>query len=141
MYNYDLTSYYPKVLRDIADSQRADGMVPTVAPQYVVFEGPGMDDFAESPEWGATLIIAPWMYYEAYGDDSLIREYYPNMLAYVDYLGTRADGNLIDFGLGDWYDYGDFRAGFSRNTPVGLVASAHYYMDLIHVIKGCRAAW
>ena len=48
------------------------------------------------------------MYYEAYGDDSLIREYYPNMLACVDYLGTRADGNLIDFGLGDWYDYGDF---------------------------------
>ncbi|WP_289752946.1 alpha-L-rhamnosidase [uncultured Duncaniella sp.] len=138
LYNYDLTSYYPKVLRDIADSQRADGMVPTVAPQYVVFEGPGMDDFAESPEWGATLIIAPWMYYEAYGDDSLIREYYPNMLAYVDYLGTRADGNLIDFGLGDWYDYGDFRAGFSRNTPVGLVASAHYYMDLIHVIKAAE---
>ena len=31
------------------------------------------------------------------------------MKAYVDYLGTRADGNLIDFGLGDWYDYGDFR--------------------------------
>lgn len=138
LYNLDLTSYLPKVLRDIADSQRADGMVPTVAPQYVVFEGPGMDDFAESPEWGATLIIAPWMYYETYGDDSLIREYYPNMTAYVDYLGTRADGNLIDFGLGDWYDYGDFRAGFSRNTPVGLVASAHYYMDLLHVIKAAE---
>lgn len=135
LYNYDLTSYLPKVLRDIADSQRADGMVPTVAPQYVVFEGPGMDVFSESPEWAATLIIVPWMYYERYGDDSLLREYYPNMVAYVDYLGSRAEDNLIDFGLGDWYDYGDFRAGFSRNTPVGLVASAQYYMDLIHMIK------
>lgn len=138
LYNLDLTTYLPKVLRDIADSQRADGMVPTVAPQYVVFEGPGMDDFAESPEWGATLIISPWMYYERYGDDSLIREYYPNMRAYVDYLGTRADDNLIDFGLGDWYDYGDFRAGFSRNTPVGLVASAHYYQDLLYLIKSAE---
>lgn len=138
LYNYDLTSYLPKVLRDIADSQRADGMVPTVAPQYVVFEGKGMDDFAESPEWAATLIIAPWMYYETYGDDSLIREYYPNMVKYAEYLASRADGNLIDFGLGDWYDYGDFRAGFSRNTPVGLVASAQYYMDLIYLAKAAE---
>lgn len=138
LFNYDLTAYYPKVLRDIADSQRPDGMVPTVAPQYVVFEGPGMDVFTESPEWGAALIVAPWMYYDAYGDDSLIRKYYSNMVAYVNYLGTRAEGNLIDFGLGDWYDYGDFRAGFSRNTPVGLVASAHYYMDIRYVAKAAE---
>lgn len=139
LYNYDLTSYLPKVLRDVSDSRRADGMVPTVAPQYVVFEGPGMDVFAESPEWGATLLVSPWMYYITYGDDSLLREYYPDMRAYVDYLGTRADEDgLIDFGLGDWYDYGDFRAGFSRNTPVGLVASAHYYMDLMHLVRTAR---
>ncbi len=109
-------------------------MVPSIAPQYIIFQGPGMDAFAESPEWGATLLVAPWMYYETYGDDSLIRDYYPQMKAYVDYLGTRADGNLIDFGLGDWYDYG----GFSRNTPVGLVASAHYYMDLGYIAKAAR---
>ncbi len=134
-YNYDIATYMPKVMRDISDSQRADGMVPTTAPQYIVFEGPGMEPFAESPEWGATLLVSPWMYYDSYGDDSLIRDYYPQMKAYVEYLGTRADGNLIDFGLGDWYDYGDFRAGFSRNTPVGLVASAHYYMDLLYLAK------
>ena len=138
LYNLDLTSYLPKVLRDIADSQREDGMVPTVAPQYVVFEGPGMDVFSESPEWGATLIISPWMYYERYGDDTLIRDYYPNMVAYVDYLTSRSEDNLIDFGLGDWYDYGDFRAGFSRNTPVGLVASAHYYQDLLYLVKSAK---
>ncbi len=138
LFNYDLTAYLPKVIHDISDSQRADGMVPSIAPQYIIFQGPGMDAFAESPEWGATLLVAPWMYYETYGDDSLIRDYYPQMKAYVDYLGTRADGNLIDFGLGDWYDYGDFRAGFSRNTPVGLVASAHYYMDLGYIAKAAR---
>lgn len=137
-YNYDVATLMPKVIRDISDSQREDGMVPTTAPQYLVFEGKGVDMFAESPEWGATLLITPWQYYEAYGDDSLIRDYYPQMKAYVDYLGTRAEGDLIDFGLGDWYDYGDFKAGFSRNTPVGLVASAHYYQDLIFLSKAAQ---
>lgn len=138
LYNYDMTQYLPKVLRDISDSQRADGAVPTIAPQYVEFDADWGEPFRESPEWGATLMLSPWQYYDAYGDDTLIREYYPNMKRYVDYLGTRADGNLIDFGLGDWYDYGDFRAGFSRNTPVGLVASAHYYQDLIHMVKSAE---
>ncbi len=138
LYNYDVATLMPKVMRDISDSQRADGMVPTTAPQYIVFEGKGMEPFAESPEWAATLLVTPWQYYEVYGDDCLIREYYPQMKAYVDYLGTRAEGNLIDFGLGDWYDYGDFRAGFSRNTPVGLVASAHYYQDLVLLADAAR---
>lgn len=137
-YNYDITGVMPKVLRDISDTQHSDGKVPSIAPEFVQFGGPGMDAFSESPEWGATLIIAPWMYYEYYGDDSLLRKYYHVMKKYAAYLDTKAEDNLIDFGLGDWYDYGDFRAGFSRNTPVGLVASAHYYMDYLYLEKIAR---
>lgn len=135
LYNYNLTTYLPKVLDDIADAQREDGMIPTTAPNYVIFEGPGMDAFADSPEWSITSIMAPFMYYETYGDNRLIREHYPVMRRWVDYLTSRSEDNLIDFGLGDWYDYGDFRAGFSRNTPVGLVASAHYYMGAHYAAK------
>ena len=138
LYNYNLTTYLPKVLGDIADAQREDGMIPTTAPNYVIFEGPGMDDFADSPEWSITSVIAPFMYYETYGDDRLIRQYYPVMRRWVDYLTARSEGYLIDFGLGDWYDYGDFRAGFSRNTPVGLVASAHYYMGARYLARAAE---
>lgn len=137
-YNYDLTTYLPKVMRDIADAQRPNGMIPTTAPNYVIFEGPGMDVFHDSPEWSITVIMAPFMYYEAYGDDRLIRDYYPAMRRWVDYLTSRAEGHLIDFGLGDWYDYGDFRAGFSRNTPIGLVASAHYYLGATQLAKAAE---
>ena len=112
--------------------------MPTTAPEYVIFEGPGMDVFAESPEWGGSLVIFPFMYYETYGDDSLIKKYYPNMRRYVDYLKTRADKGILSFGLGDWYDYGDFRAGFSRNTPVPLVATAHYYMTVMYLVKAAK---
>lgn len=134
-FNYDLASFIPKIVQDMADAQHADGLVPTTAPQYVVFEGPGMDAFADSPEWGSSLVVLPFMYQDYYGDDSLIRNYYRNMRAYVDYLSSRANGHIVSHGLGDWYDYGDFRAGFSRNTPVPLVATAHYYMDICYVAQ------
>ena len=138
LYNYDLTAYAPQIMQNMADAQHSNGAMPTTAPEYVVFEGPGMDAFAESPEWGGSLVIFPFMYYETYGDDSLIRKYYSNMRRYVDYLKTRADNYILSFGLGDWYDYGDFRAGFSRNTPVPLVATAHYYMTVMYLIEAAK---
>ena len=138
LFNYDLRSYTTKVMQDIADSQMPNGAIPSIAPKYVIFEGPGMDDFAESPEWASTFIIFPFMYKEVYDDDSLIKKYYHQMRSYVDYLTSRADNHIVSFGLGDWYDYGDFRAGFSRNTPVPLVATAHYYMDLTYLIKAAH---
>lgn len=139
LYNYDLTTFGRKVLRDIADSQQPNGMVPTTAPRYVIFEGPGMDAFADSPEWATTLVMFPFMYYDTYGDDSLIRQYYPNMRRYVDYLTSRAEGHIVDFGLGDWYDYdGIHRAGFSRNTSIAIVATAHYYLNICKLVKAAR---
>ena len=138
LYNYDLTAYAPQIMQNMADAQHSNGAMPTTAPEYVFFEGPGMDAFAESPEWGGSLVIFPFMYYETYGDDSLIKKYYPNMRRYVDYLKTRADKGILSFGLGDWYDYGDFRAGFSRNTPVPLVATAHYYMTVMYLVQAAK---
>ena len=138
LYNYDLTAYAPQIMQNMVDAQHSNGAMPTTAPEYVIFEGPGMDVFAESPEWGGSLVIFPFMYYETYGDDSLIKKYYPNMRRYVDYLKTRADKGILSFGLGDWYDYGDFRAGFSRNTPVPLVATAHYYMTVMYLVQAAK---
>ena len=137
-FNYDLTSYIPQQMQNMADAQHIDGGMPTTAPEYVIFEGPGMDDFAQSPEWGSALIITPFMYRDAYGDDSLIRKYYYQMRRYLESLNLRADKGIISFGLGDWYDYGDFKAGFSKNTPVALVATAQYYMDIVYMIEAAE---
>ena len=138
LYNYDLAAYGAQIMQNMADAQHANGAMPTTAPEYVRFEGPGMDAFAESPEWGGALVIFPYMYYQTYGDDSLIKKYYQHMRRYVDYLTSRADNYILSFGLGDWYDYGNFRAGFSRNTPVPLVATAHYYMIVSYLIKAAH---
>ena len=134
LYNYDMTRYAPKVIRDITDTQKADGMVPTTAPQYISFG----NLFDDSSEWGSTLVILPFMYYDQYGDSTLITDNYEPMRRYVDYLTTRADNGIVSHGLGDWYDYGPWRAGFSKNTPVPLVATAHYIFDLQLLVRAAR---
>ena len=137
-FNYDLSTLMPKIMQDMVDAQGNDGRMPTVAPHYVEFTGPGMADFEESPEWGSSLVVIPFQYLYYYGDSSLIKTHYRSMARYVDYLGTRAKDHILSFGLGDWYDYGNFRAGFSRNTPVPLVATAHYYMDICYMLQAAK---
>lgn len=134
LFNYDLTTFIPKIIRDIIDTQKADGMVPTTAPQYVSFG----NLFDDSPEWSSTLIILPFMYYDQYGDSTLITDNYESMKRYISYLSSRAKENILNYGLGDWYDYGPHAAGFSKNTPIALVATAHYIYDLQLMTKAAR---
>ncbi|MEL0456057.1 glycoside hydrolase family 78 protein [Flavobacteriaceae bacterium SZ-1-7] len=123
IYNYNLETFIPSIMENIKDAQREDGMIPTIAPEYVVFGG----DFTDSPEWGVTGIILPWMYYEYYGDDTLMEEYYPVMKGYIDYLTSKSNNYIVSYGLGDWYDYGEHAAGYSKNSPIALSATSHYF--------------
>jgi alpha-L-rhamnosidase len=131
MYNYDLEAFLPKIVQDLVDAQQPNGMIPTIAPMYNIFGNKdGFDDFGDSPEWGSSFLILPKMYRDFYGDSSLIVNNYSNMRRYVDYLTSRAKDHMLLFGLGDWYDYGNYKAGYSRNTPVPFVATAYYFYDL-----------
>jgi alpha-L-rhamnosidase len=134
LFNYNLESFIPSTMQNISDSQRDNGLIPTIVPEYVVFGG----DFTDSPEWGVTGVILPWMYYEYYGDASLIEKYYPVMKKYVDYLGTKATDHIVSHGLGDWYDYGTHAAGYSKNSPIALSATSHYFYGASLVAKAAK---
>jgi len=134
LYNWDLTQFFPKVMQDIKDSQQPGGMVPNIAPEYVVF----VDDFRDSPEWGIASILVPWMYYKFYGDSSLIKNYFDVMAGYVDHISSRSNQFIASYGLGDWYDYGTRRAGFSQNSPIEVSATAHYYYAAHWVAEAAR---
>lgn len=133
-FNYNMQSYFPAIMQNIADAQRENGMIPTIAPEYVVFGG----DFTDSPEWGVTGILLPWMYYEQYGDASLLEKYYPVMKKYVDYLTSMSKNHIVSYGLGDWYDYGEHAAGYSKNSPIALSATSHYYFGAEIVAKTAK---
>ena len=128
VYNYDCRSMIEQTLQNIADAQHANGAVPTTAPEYIYFKGKWLDPFAESPEWGGALVALPFLYLQHYGDDRMVKKYAQQMFRYVDYLQSKDSCRILKQGLGDWYDYGKGRSGFSQNTPMPLVATAHYYL-------------
>lgn len=127
VYNYDARSMIEQTMVQIADAQHDDGSMPEIAPEYTQFTGSWARPFQESPEWGGAIIALPTLYWLHYGDLSLARQYYTPMKRYLTYLSTQDSCFILRQGLGDWYDYGPGRAGFSQNTPMPLVATAHYY--------------
>ena len=86
MFNYDLRTFYPKILHDMEEAQIHTGLVPDIAPEYTVFRG----GFRDSPEWGSAAINIPRLLDEWYGDNEAYRRFWPMMTRYADYLDTRA---------------------------------------------------
>lgn len=126
-YEFDLAQLFTKVVNDMADSQRANGLVPDIAPEYVQFSG----GFVDSPEWGSAFLLVPWQQYEFTGDRELLRRHYDGMKRYVAYLGSRATNHIVSHGLGDWYDIGPKPPGVAQLTPIALTATAFYYYDAV----------
>jgi hypothetical protein len=134
-YDYDLAQLFTKTAHDLDDAQLADGLVPTTAPEYTIFQNRGQQGeernaFGDSPEWGSACVLVPWQQYEFDGDTQLLREQYGTMQKYVAYLGRRAQDNIVDYGLGDWCDVGPKPPGVAQLTPVALTATAFYYQDV-----------
>jgi len=125
-FRYDVSALYSKIFRDMAVSQRPDGCVPSITPEYVRFES----GFEDSPEWGSSAIISVWNHYLTYGDKAPMRQYYEMMKGYADYLYSRAVDGIVDYGLGDWFDIGPASPGYAQLTSKALTATAYLFLDL-----------
>ncbi len=125
-YEFDLTRLYAKTFDDMESAQRPEGLVPDIAPEYVIFS----QGFRDSPEWGSAIILAAWQHYQFTGDERPLRLHYDAMGRYVDYLRRKATGHILSHGLGDWYDIGPKSPGRSQLTPIPLTATGIFYEDL-----------
>ncbi len=130
-YNFRLEGLYRKELNDMVDAQEASGFVPNIAPEF--FRAAARADtsspFRNSPEWGSSIIIAPWQQYVFCGDRSLLEERYGAMCRYFEFLASESKGDLLSVGLGDWYDVGPKPAWGSQLTPPAFTASCIYLYD------------
>lgn len=134
MFNNDLRKLYAATAQNIADAQKTDGMVPTIAPQYTMF-GPVNAVYDDSPEWGSASILAAWAAYRFYGDAGALEREYPAMQKYLAYLEGRAQDGIVAYGLGDWYDIGPGEPGFSKLTTPGVTGTLMLYEDAVDMQK------
>lgn len=87
---------YRRWEEDILDGQRPGGELPEVAPGAVF-------DKYNSPWWGGCAVFLAWEWYQAYGDDHLLRTHYEGLGRYLAYLERQAGKTgLQDWGLLDW---------------------------------------
>lgn len=98
---FNAKEMYRKWIRDIADCQDIyNGHVQHTAPFYGGGGGPG--------GWGGAMVIVPYAFYKHYGDTELIKEYYNNMVNYLDYMEAHSEKGLVvreevaGWCLGDW---------------------------------------
>ncbi len=118
-YNFDVSTLMAKTLNDMTDSQRAGGLVPSTAPDFM--HHPDNNKFCNPPEWGSACILIPWQQYLFDGDVDLFRRYYGTMKTYFAFLNSMAKDNILNIGLGDWFNH--------EKTPVPLTGTATYFKD------------
>ncbi len=129
MYNFDVQNLYGKILQDMEDAQRENGLIPDICPEYVTGFDKWHKGFLDSPEWGSACILGAWYAYIRYGSRSILERYYTVMQRYIGYLMEKTHHEILHHGLGDWLDIGPCTP-HSQNTPVPVVATCVFYMDL-----------
>jgi alpha-L-rhamnosidase len=123
LYNFHITPFFAKYLRDIQVSQKEDGSLSDVVPPYWAL-------YPADPAWGSAYITIAWYCFLFTGDTRLLEEHFEGMSRYIDFLKTYADDNILRvFGrYGDWCAPGMIQP---MKTPPALTSSWYFYHDTL----------
>lgn len=108
----DCNQFLRKYLRDLMHDQRTNGALPHFTPDPTrLHPEQYRSDWAGSTGWGDAITVIPWQHYLHYGDVTVLKECFPAMLRWLDYLWNISDGPIIHpankwfgegFTFGDW---------------------------------------
>lgn len=118
MYNYDMSAFYAKAVKDFANEQRPKGGITEIAP-FTGINDRGYGDQSGPLGWQLAFPFLQKQLYEFYGDKRIIETYYPALQKQISFLQTQARDNLF------YWDISDHEAIDPK--PEGLSASAFYY--------------
>jgi alpha-L-rhamnosidase len=114
MLNFDMPAFYTNFLRDIRDSQAADGSVPDTVPRARFARG------TADPAWGSAYPLMVLYMYQRYGDRRVLEENFDGIRRWTDFLNSHAkDGTLDESKYGDWVPV--------EPTPGPLVSTFYLY--------------
>lgn len=130
--NFDVRRFFTKWLHDLFLDQNTDGSVQGVAPTI-----PG-HDVEISSGWGDAITICPWTIYNFYNDKKILKDAFPHMKMWVDYIKDTGDSPYLwdsGFQFGDRLSIDAPYGSFIGATNVFLVASAFYAKSTEILIK------
>lgn len=122
-YNFDVGRLFPKIIDDIRDEQKG-GAITCTAP-YIFGNRPA-DPVSSS------FLIAAYMSYMHYGNTEIIKDAYPSMCAWNDYLEKISEEGIISLTYyGDWASPKDCCIGSARSaiTPGEFMSTGYHYMN------------
>lgn len=126
-YHMDTRAFFDKYLRDLRYVQERNG---GKVPWYL----PCLQPEDTCSVWGDAATIIPTMLYRYYGNAEALRNHYPLMKEWVDYIHRedekRGLKNLFDFGFhfGDWLALdGSTKQSVIGGTDSHFIASVYYY--------------
>lgn len=121
--NYDSLTFWRKYHRDILNSRGRGNPAEPRVPTNVT---PGQRHCGQArPDWAVAIVLIPW-HLHVYADDrTLLREAYPAMRAFSDWLEEIADHHLIQDGYGDWCPPGLLEP---VECPPALTSTAFYFL-------------
>lgn len=132
-YHMDTAAFYQKFLRDLhSDQKRNGGRVAAYLPNF--------QSEICAAVWGDAATLIPYMLYEYYGSREALKENYPLMKEWVDYIDgedrKRGGRHLFDFGFqfGDWLALdGRTEQSMVGRTDTAYIASIYFFMSAHYV--------
>lgn len=139
IYNFGMENFWTKYLYDVRSTStleakaslykswdKQEQRIKPAGIPYMIAPGKRLGG-AASPDWGTALVQIPWNIYLYYGNLSVLREFYPDMKRWVNYVEGLTVDHIVDYGLGDWCPPGKI---VPTETPVKISSTAFHYLDL-----------
>lgn len=128
-----------KWAKDIWDGQRENGSLEAIAPTMMMKDVEGFVGDLHS-NFGVYMVYA---LYKMYGDLQAVRDYFPKMLKYYDFMERNSD-RLIRTTIGcDWLSiweetgHSDIYHGYGDCAPT-VLGTAHYALVVKMMIEMCK---
>ena len=123
-YAYENTAAYEKWLRDLMDTQLPNGAICCIAPT----SGWGFS-WEIGPAWDSALPVIAWNLWNYRDDRRVLADVYPALKRLVDFTSTKATGNLVKHGLGDWISVD------RKHMPSVEFTSSCYYRQMAVILS------
>ncbi len=126
IFNFDMSAFYRKVVRDFADEIRSNGGFTETAP-FVGIADCGFGEGSAPIAWGSVHPFLLWNLYQYYGDKTIIEEQYQNSKKWFELLVKSAEDGVIKQCIGDHESIVD--------KQVEVSATAYYYLNAVLLRK------